>query len=155
MAKRFERDRLPDPVAGYEAEGLKLKGPGLWKTTACQFHGGSDSMRINTESGAWRCMACGESGGDLLAYVMRLHFLDFMEAAERLGAVVDDGKPAAKPRPKTTLSPSAALALIQSEAWLIAYTALSTAGALPDPKDRARLIDASRTIQNIMMEVAE
>jgi hypothetical protein len=155
MVKRLDRDRLPDPVEGFEAEGLTLKGPGLWKTTACHFHGGSDSMRINTESGAWRCMNCGESGGDLLAYVMRIHFLGFMEAAERLGAVVDDGKPASRPKPKTTLTPAAALALIKSEAWLIACTALSTAGALPDPKDRARLIEASRVIQNIMEEMAE
>ena len=152
MVKRFDRDRLPDPVSGFEAEGLTLKGPGLWKTTACEFHGGSDSMRINTEAGAWKCMNCGESGGDLLAYVMKRHALEFMEAAERLGAVVDDGTPS-RPKPKTTLSPSAALALIQSETWLIACTALSTAGALPDPKDRARLIEAARTIQHIMSEV--
>ncbi|RTL22773.1 MAG: hypothetical protein EKK52_05355 [Burkholderiales bacterium] len=152
MVKRFDRDRLPDPVSGFEAEGLTLKGPGLWKTTACPFHGGRDSMRINTESGAWRCMNCGEHGGDLLAFVMRFHLLEFMQAAERLGAVVEDGTPS-RPRPKATLSPAAALALIQSETWLIACTALATADALPDEQDRARLIEAARTIQHIMSEV--
>jgi phage/plasmid primase-like uncharacterized protein len=154
MVKRFDRDRLPDPISFFESEGLNPKGPGPWKTTACQFHGGSDSMRVNADSGAWRCMNCGESGGDVLAYVMKLRGLEFMEAAESLGATVDDGKPS-RPKPKTTLTPSAALALIQSETWLIACTALSTAGALPDPADRARLIEAARVIQNIMLEVTE
>ena len=46
-------------------------------------------MRVNTESGAWKCMNCGEAGGDILAYVMKLHGWEFMEAAERLGAAVD------------------------------------------------------------------
>jgi hypothetical protein len=31
----FERDRLPDPMSYFEAEGLRLKGPNSskWKTT--------------------------------------------------------------------------------------------------------------------------
>lgn len=154
MAKRFERNHLPEPVSYFEAQGLTLKGPGRWKTTRCPFHGGSDSLRVNTQDGGWCCMACNENGGDVLAFEMRLHGVEFLEAAERLGATVEDGRPS-RPRPKTTLPPSAALALLQSEAWLIACTALATAGALPDPKDRARLIEAARVIQNIMMEAAE
>lgn len=153
MGKRFERHFLPDPVAFYEGEGLTLKGPGKWRTTNCVFHGGSDSMRINTESGAFKCMACEQHGGDVLAYVMQWHGAEFMEAAEGLGAVVDDGGPA-KPIRKTTLSATAALALLQSEAWFIACTALATAEAIKNSTDRDRLIEASRTIQNIMIEVA-
>ena len=55
----FNRDLLPDAMSYFEAQGLKLAGPrnAKWKTTACQFHGGSDSMRINTETGAFACMA--------------------------------------------------------------------------------------------------
>ncbi len=49
----FDRERMPDPVSYFEGEGLKLSGPGKWKTTGCTFHGGSDSMRINVASGAW------------------------------------------------------------------------------------------------------
>jgi len=148
------RDRLPDAVGFYESEGLTLKGPGRWKTTRCVFHGGSDSMRINTDNGAFKCMACEQHGGDVLAYVMQWHGLEFMEAAEALGATVGDGKPTA-PKRKTTLSASAALMLIQSESWLIACSALATADAIPDATDRARVIEAARTIQNIMMEVAD
>ena len=67
----FDRRNLPDAVSYYESEGLKLTSRGKWRTTACQFHGGSDSMRINTDSGAFACMACGASGGDVLSYEMQ------------------------------------------------------------------------------------
>jgi DNA primase len=147
--KRFVRDMLPDPVRFYEAEGLQLKGPGQWKTTRCPFHGGSDSMRVNSESGAFKCMACEVHGGDVLSFYMQRQSIDFLDAAEALGATVSDG---AVPSPfrKATLSAPAALALLQSEAWLIACTALSTAEAVRDQADRLRLIEAARTIQNIM-----
>ena len=72
----FMRDRLPDPVSFFEAEGLTLTGPGKWKTTRCDFHDGSDSMRVNSESGAWRCMNCGAKGGDVLAYACLLYTSD-------------------------------------------------------------------------------
>ena len=49
----FDRRNLPDAVGYYESEGLKLTGRGKWRTTECKFHGGSDSMRINTDSGAF------------------------------------------------------------------------------------------------------
>jgi hypothetical protein len=45
--------------------------------------------------------------------------------------------------------------LIQSEAWLIACTALATAEAIKDEADRARLIEAARVIQNVMMEATQ
>ena len=154
MTRRYERSLLPDPAAFYESEGLTLTGPSNWKTTRCVFHGGSDSMRINTDSGAFKCMACEQHGGDVLDFVMQWHGAEFMEAAEALGATVDDGKPA-RPKPKTTLSPAAALALVQSETWFICCTALAAANAIPNPADRARLIDATRAIQQIMQEQAE
>ncbi|MFY8042310.1 MAG: hypothetical protein ACOVOD_05230, partial [Rhodoferax sp.] len=69
----FVRDHLPDPVTYFEAEGLTLEGRGPWRTTECRFHGGSDSMRINTVSGSWVCMACNAKGGDVLAHCMAEH----------------------------------------------------------------------------------
>lgn len=152
--KRFVRDMLPDPVGFFEAEGLTLKGPGKWKTTACTFHGGSDSMRVNTDTGAFKCMACEVHGGDVLSFYMQRHGAEFMDAAEALGATVEDGTPTL-PKRKTTLSAHAALMLLQSEAWFVACTALATADAIKDDGDRQRLIEATRTIQHIMQEVAQ
>ncbi len=58
----FDRKSLPDSTAYFSSCGLELRGPrhSVWKTAPCQFHGGSDSMRINTVTGGWICMACGE-----------------------------------------------------------------------------------------------
>ena len=87
----FERDRLPDPVSYYEAVGLKLTGPrsSKWRTTECKFHGGSDSMRVNVATGAFRCMNCGARGGDVLAYHMAESGLEFVDAAKALLARLD------------------------------------------------------------------
>ena len=63
----FDRRNLPDAVGYYESEGLKLTGRGKWRTTECKFHGGSNSMRVNVATGAFRCMNCGARGGDVLA----------------------------------------------------------------------------------------
>lgn len=117
----FDRDRLPDAQAYFEGLGLLLRGPrsAKWKTTRCEFHGGSDSMRVNMASGGWCCMACGESGGDVLAYHMKAQGLDFVSAAKSLGAWVDDGKTPAPSKP-APLSPRQALSVMGFEACLIA-----------------------------------
>lgn len=118
----FVRDRLPDPVSYYEAQGLTLQGPrnAAWKTTECRFHGGSDSMRIKVASGAFVCMACGARGGDVLAYHMAAHGMGFVEASRQFGAWVGgDARAERQPRP-TPLSASDALSVLADEATLIA-----------------------------------
>ena len=87
----FHKDRLPDPQAYYPSQGLALRRGGkTWRTTRCNFHGGSDSLRVHLQSGAFVCMAgCGARGGDVLAYHMATHGLGFVEAAKALGAWED------------------------------------------------------------------
>ncbi|MDB5956740.1 toprim domain-containing protein [Ramlibacter sp.] len=82
----LKRDELPDAHNYIEAQGLKAVGHGKWITTECRLHGGSDSMRWNTDTGGWVCMACGEHGGDVLAYHQKAHGLSFIEAAKDLRA---------------------------------------------------------------------
>lgn len=121
----FNRNLLPDPASYFESEGLALTGPrrAKWKTTACTFHGGSDSMRVNTATGAWVCMAgCGARGGDVLAYHMAAHGLEFVEAAKALGAWVEDGRPHTPQRP-APLPPRAALSVLAFESTLAAVAA--------------------------------
>lgn len=109
---KFIRERLPEPQSYYtDIAGLTLIGKGPWRTTRCDNHGGSDSMRINTASGAFVCMAgCGARGGDVLAYHRAAHCLGFIDAAKALGAWVDDGKPYVGP---TRPSQPSARALLQ------------------------------------------
>lgn len=100
----FVRDQLPEPLDYYIGTvGLTLTGKGKQRQTRCDFHGGSDSMGINIETGAFLCRAgCGARGGDVLAYHMAANGLGFVEAAKALGAYREDGKPhrgSARPTP--------------------------------------------------------
>lgn len=142
----FDRDRLPDPVGYFEGEGLRLQGRGTWRTTRCDFHGGSDSLRVNVVSGAWVCMSCGAKGGDVLAYAMQRDGIDFVPAAKALGAWVDDGKPApARPR---AFSASDALAALHADLHVCAVVVSDARrGALPADDDwREFLAAAGRVI---------
>lgn len=146
----FIRDRLPDPVSYFESQGQSPKGPGKWKTMGCTFHGGSDSMRINSTTGTWVCMAgCGARGGDVLSYHMAAHGLDFMSAAKDLGAWVDDGKPSKQQRPKP-LPATEAIRVLAFESNLTAIAAGNIAhGVQLSDKDRARLMVAAGRIQHV------
>jgi hypothetical protein len=145
----FQRDQLPDPISYFEAEGLKLQGKGKWRTTSCSFHGGSDSMRINTATGAWVCMACNAKGGDVLAHFMAEHGVDFITAAKALGAWDDNGKPDRAHRPKP-LSASQAIQALAFESTLTAIAAGNIAhGTDLTDTDRARLYVAAQRINKI------
>lgn len=144
----FERDRLPDPKSYYESEGLKLGRGQKWITTACNFHQGSDSMRINLHSGAFVCMACNAKGGDVLAYHMATHGLEFIEAAKALGCWEEGGATSqTKPAP---FSPRQALEVLASEANLIAIAAGNIAqGIVLGESDRQRVMQAAGRILKI------
>lgn len=148
----FIRDRLPDPADYFEAQGLVLTGRGKWRTARCDFHGGSDSLRINTESGGWCCMSCGAHGGDVLAFHMQARGLEFVEAARELGAYVDDGKPHRGPVKPAGLSPRAALEVLAFESLLVATAAGNVAqGVTLTDDDRQRLVLAAGRI-NLLAE---
>ena len=152
----FDRNLLPDTTGYFEAQGLKLAGPrsAKWKTTECRFHDGSDSMRVNTSTGAWVCMSCGVKGGDVLAYSMKLHGLEFVEAAKQLGAWVDDGKPQ-RPQKPTALPPRAALEVMAFECNLVAIAAGNIAkGVILSDADRARVMTAAGRINRITGDFA-
>ena len=151
----LDRNLFPDPTAYYEEQGLKLTGRRRtkWKTTECKFHGGSDSMRVNTATGAYSCMAgCGASGGDVLAYEISSTGADFVVAARAIGVWLDDGKPYTAPKP-TPLSPRSALAAMGFEATFVAVAAGNLAqGIVLSDADRTRLMLAASRI-NRMVEV--
>lgn len=146
----FRRELLPDPLSYFAGiAGLTLQGRGQWRTSECTFHGGSDSMRINTNTGAWVCMArCGARGGDVLAYEMARSGSDFQTAAKALGAWIGQGTNA--PRRPTALPARAALEVLSFEATLAAVAAgnLAQGVALSDG-DRERLLKAAGRINRI------
>jgi len=150
----FVRDRLPDPVSYFEGEGLQLKGPGKWRTTACVAHGGSDSMRINTDSGAWVCMSCGAKGGDVLAYEMQMNGLEFIEAARALGAWDEDPAQGRGRQRPLSFSPRSALEVLRFDALHCAVAACNMAqGRGLTDEDRERLLAVAARIDLVAEEI--
>ena len=146
----LNRDALPDPLTYYEGQGLTLQGRGKWRSAPCTFHQSNSTMRINTHSGAYVCMAgCGAHGGDVLSYHQAAYGLGFVDAARELGAwIEEEGKPAHR-RP-TPFPPRDALNLLAAEAMLVAVAAGNVANgmALRRP-DLDRLLVAARRINKI------
>ena len=147
----FNREALPEPLAYYEAQGLTFRErKGKWRTARCDFHGGSDSMRVNVATGAFRCMNCQASGGDVLAYHMQVHGLEFVAAAKALGAWIDDGTPYIQQKP-AALSARDALEVLGFESTLVAVAAGNLANGLAlTEADRARLFTCAGRIHRIV-----
>ena len=94
-------------------------------------------------------MACGQSGGDVLAYEMQATGMEFVDAAKAVGAWVDDGRPVQQHKP-TPLSARAALSVMAFEATLTAIAAGNIAhGVQLTDIDRARLQVAAQRIATI------
>lgn len=90
LPSRLDRSRLPDPETFYAAELGALQGRGEWRSAVCPLHDDrSPSLRVNTQTGAFRCMACGAHGGDVLAFQQQRHGVDFKAACKALGAWVE------------------------------------------------------------------
>lgn len=144
----FHRDRLPDWPTYAASQGLQLVGAGKWCTTRCDFHEDrSPSLRVNTASGGWCCMSCGESGGDTLAHYMRKTGKAFIEAARDLGAWTDGGKVFGFTPSPSALPASDALTLVYHDAMLIWVAAANLAnGVALSDQDRADLGAAARRI---------
>lgn len=87
LAVYFDRSKLPTPNEYFKAQRIKLTGSGEWRNALCPFHIDTNpSLRIRLETGAFKCMACGAHGGDVLAFHQQLFNLSFKQAAQQLGA---------------------------------------------------------------------
>jgi hypothetical protein len=86
----INRSLLPDPANFYARELGALKGSGAWRDALCPFHDDTrPSMRVNVQTGAYKCMACGEGGSDLIAFLRRRDGLSFRDACRDLGCWVE------------------------------------------------------------------
>ena len=87
---RLDHRSLPSP-AGYltKRDLLKTKVRGEWASICCPAHkGGAEShpsMRVSLVDGHYKCMACGASGGDIVALHRLLTGLSFVAAVRELG----------------------------------------------------------------------
>jgi hypothetical protein len=149
----YRRELLPDAESYHQSTDGPLTGPGAWGTKACPFHGGSDSMRVNRKSGGWRCMACGEKGGDIVDFQMKLHGLDFIEAARSLGAYVEDGQPHRGRATPMTLPAREAMELA-AKAMLVSLVVISDIrrGVIPSDADWLAFLEAAGQVEALAME---
>jgi DNA primase len=81
IAQVRERVRIDDIVGEYVS--LRRAGGGALKGL-CPFHDEkSPSFNVRTAQGTFHCFGCGE-GGDVIAFVMKIEHLGFVESVERL-----------------------------------------------------------------------
>ena len=88
--RKLDRQSLPTPPLYLTQRGLlKRKARGLWAEICCPSHkGGAErnpSLRVNLADGHFRCMACGVTGGDVLALHRLITGLSFLDVVRDLG----------------------------------------------------------------------
>lgn len=150
----FIRDRVPDWLTYAGMHGIKVEGQGSWRSILCDFHDDKHaSLRINTKSGGWCCMSCSASGGDTLSHYMQMTGLDFVAAAEMLGAWDGDAN-ASRPLKARRLPARDALELIESD-LMIASLVLSQMlkGIQPESIDQTALTRSYRNVLLVLEEV--
>ena len=91
----LDRGSLPTPLQYLTKRGLlKAKPRGEWAAIVCPAHkGGAEknpSLRVSQIDGHFRCMACGTSGGDVVALHRLITGLGFRDAVRDLGGRFDD-----------------------------------------------------------------
>ena len=92
--KTLDRDSLPTPAQYLSHRGLSKRKPrGEWVAITCPVHAGGNertpSMRVNLIHGHFKCMACGEKGGDVIALHRLITGASFMAAVLDLGGKFD------------------------------------------------------------------
>jgi phage/plasmid primase-like uncharacterized protein len=90
-ATLLDKSRLPAARDYYAPLKPRRANSEGWAMARCVFHDDHNpSLSLNIKTGAFRCLACGVGGGDVLAFHMRKHSMSFIEAARDLGAIRDD-----------------------------------------------------------------
>ncbi len=83
----FIKKRL-SPIDFYRHELLNaaLKKHSWNDGGLCPFHSDNNpgSFRVNLTTGAYKCFSCGIVGGDIIAFVMAVYGLQFVEALAKL-----------------------------------------------------------------------
>ena len=81
IAQVRERNRIDEVIGDYV--GLRRAGGGALKGL-CPFHGEkTPSFNVRPSHGTFHCFGCGQ-GGDVIAFIMKIEHLDFVESVQRL-----------------------------------------------------------------------
>jgi len=75
----------PDIITAIEAEGITLNRRGRFYWLSCPSHSDkTPSLKVDPERQTFFCFSCNE-GGDIIAFIQKLHRCDFKEALRILG----------------------------------------------------------------------
>jgi len=87
-SKNIKAAISPTDYYYHELPGAIIKKAGWNNGGLCPFHTDTRarSFRINTISGAFKCFACGASGGDIVAFEQAKNGLSFPDALKKLAA---------------------------------------------------------------------
>ncbi len=82
----WSRSGLPQPQDYYQSQFPVLKaGTRLWVSVHCCFHRDTHpSLRINLNSGIFRCFGCGVHGNSIIAFHCQRYDLSFKDAVVAL-----------------------------------------------------------------------
>ena len=82
----IKRSLSPFDFYSHELPDAPLKKHSWNDGGLCPFHSDNKpgSFRLNLATGAYKCFACGESGGDVIAFTMAVYGLQFVEALAKL-----------------------------------------------------------------------
>jgi hypothetical protein len=88
--RELDRDSLPSPIQYLSQRGLLKRGArGNWASITCPVHKNGNeanpSLRVNLIDGHFKCMACGASGGDIVALHRLASGLGFVDAVHAVG----------------------------------------------------------------------
>ncbi|MBN2309197.1 MAG: hypothetical protein JXR94_09520 [Candidatus Hydrogenedentes bacterium] len=95
MTSAVQASRLKAAIPPAEFYSMELPtmpaprpGQGWVNGGLCPFHPDRHvgNFRVNLESGAFTCFACGAKGGDIIAFVELRYGLDFADALELLAS---------------------------------------------------------------------
>ena len=85
-AERIKNSITPHDFYRHELPGAPLKNHAWNDGGLCPFHADNQagSFKITLNTGAFKCFACGMAGSDVVAFVMALYGLQFVEALAKL-----------------------------------------------------------------------
>jgi hypothetical protein len=87
--KGINKSALISPAAMLDRLGIRYHRASGRLTVYCPFHKGgkerNPSLSMNVKDGHYKCFACGEKGGDVIAFYRAVTGAGFMEALKVLG----------------------------------------------------------------------
>ncbi|MFI3197922.1 MAG: CHC2 zinc finger domain-containing protein [Methylococcaceae bacterium] len=85
-AEHIKNSLTPFDFYSHELPGAPLKKHDWNDGGLCPFHSDNKagSFRVNLTTGAFKCFACGIAGSDVIAFIMALYGLQFVEALTKL-----------------------------------------------------------------------